>query len=64
MAYGKSLSACPLIWRSEERLGREVVEAAVDSLFFPLYEVERGITAITYDPEAEGPASRSRNGSA
>jgi pyruvate ferredoxin oxidoreductase alpha subunit len=26
----------------------------VDSCFFPLYEVEKGRTTITYDPEAVG----------
>jgi pyruvate ferredoxin oxidoreductase alpha subunit len=26
----------------------------VDSCFFPLYEVERGITTINYDPEEKG----------
>ncbi len=51
LVYGKVLIACPLNWRSEEKLGTEIVEAAVNSCFFPLYEVERGITNITYDPE-------------
>ena len=52
MVYGKILSACPLNWRSEERLGQRIVQAAVDSCFFPLYEIEHGVTNITYDPEA------------
>jgi pyruvate ferredoxin oxidoreductase alpha subunit len=52
MVYGKMLVACPLNWRSEERLGQRIVQAAVDSCFFPLYEIEHGITNITYDPEA------------
>jgi pyruvate ferredoxin oxidoreductase alpha subunit len=54
MVYGKILIACPLNWRSEERLGTAIVEAAVNCCFFPLYEVERGITTITYDPEDKG----------
>lgn len=49
-AYGKVLSVCPLSWRYEERLGTKVVKAAVDCCFFPVYEIEKGITAITYDP--------------
>jgi pyruvate ferredoxin oxidoreductase alpha subunit len=32
----------------------EVLQTAVDCGFFPLYEVERGKTVITYDPEAVG----------
>jgi pyruvate ferredoxin oxidoreductase alpha subunit len=52
MVYGKLLVACPLNWRSEERLGQRIVQAAVDCCFFPLYEIEHGMTNITYDPEA------------
>lgn len=51
LVYGKVLIACPLNWRSEDKLGTEIVEAAVNSCFFPLYEVEKGKTKITYDPE-------------
>jgi pyruvate ferredoxin oxidoreductase alpha subunit len=52
MAYGKLLISCPLNWKTEDRAGTEIVAGAVDSCFFPLYEIERGHTAITYDPEA------------
>ena len=48
----KLLITCPLNWKSDDRYGTKVVEAAVNSNFFPLYEVEQGITTITYDPEA------------
>lgn len=51
--YGKILIACPLNWKSEDRYGNNIVEAAVNSNFFPLYEVEQGQTTITYDPEAK-----------
>jgi pyruvate ferredoxin oxidoreductase alpha subunit len=54
LAYGKLLIACPLNWISEERLGTKIVQAAVDCNFFPLYEIERGHTKLTYDPEAKG----------
>ena len=40
-------------WKSNETLGQEIVGAAVNSNFFPLYEVEKGITTITHDPEAK-----------
>lgn len=49
--YGKLLTACPLNWKSAENLGTEIVKAAVETCFFPLYEVEHGETAITYNPE-------------
>ena len=29
---------------------REAIAAAVDCCYFPLYEIERGITALNYDP--------------
>ncbi|MFB5084842.1 thiamine pyrophosphate-dependent enzyme [Symbiobacterium thermophilum] len=54
LAYGKLLIACPLNWLSEDRMGSKIVQAAVDCNFFPLYEVERGKTRLTYDPEAKG----------
>jgi pyruvate ferredoxin oxidoreductase alpha subunit len=54
LVYGKLLSFCPLNWRTAEDLGTQVVQAAADSCFFPLYEIEKGRTSITYDPEAIG----------
>ncbi|SMG09542.1 thiamine pyrophosphate-dependent enzyme [Paenibacillus aquistagni] len=51
LAYGKILITCPLNWLSDEKDGTSIIQAAVDSCFFPLYEVEQGITTITYDPE-------------
>ncbi|MDR4947601.1 thiamine pyrophosphate-dependent enzyme [Neobacillus cucumis] len=53
LVYGKILITCPLNWKSKDELGQSIVEAAVNSCFFPLYEVENGITTITYDPEAK-----------
>ena len=51
-AYIKCLSACPLNWGDRPNTERKVIAAAVDSCFFPLYEVERGQTVLSYDPEA------------
>ncbi|MGN1385972.1 MAG: thiamine pyrophosphate-dependent enzyme [Bacillus sp. (in: firmicutes)] len=51
MVYGKILITCPLNWKSEDRYGNVIMESAVNSCFFPLYEVERGETTITYNPE-------------
>lgn len=53
-AYIKCLSACPLNWGDKPNTERKVIGAAVDSCYFPLYEVERGITYLSYDPEARG----------
>lgn len=54
LAYVKTLSACPLNWRSEPSIQRNVIKAAVDSCFHPLYEIEKGITKITFNPEEKG----------
>lgn len=54
MVYGKILIACPPNWKSADDMGEVIVGAAVDCCFFPLYEVEHGITNITYDPEEKG----------
>ena len=53
-AYIKCLSACPLNWGDRPNTERKVIAAAVDSCFFPLYEVEEGITTLSYDPESRG----------
>lgn len=50
-AYVKALSACPLNWGDNPKEERSVISAAVDCCYFPLYEIERGITTLTYDPE-------------
>lgn len=54
MAFGKLLSVCPLNWRYNDKDGQAVASAAVDTCFFPLYEVEHGITTLNYNPEAKG----------
>jgi pyruvate ferredoxin oxidoreductase alpha subunit len=49
--YGKILITCPLNWKSDDRYGEVILQQAVNSCFFPLYEVEQGVTTITYHPE-------------
>jgi pyruvate ferredoxin oxidoreductase alpha subunit len=54
LVYGKILSFCPLNWRTTDDAAEPVLQAAIDSCFFPLYEVERGHTTLTFDPDAAG----------
>jgi pyruvate ferredoxin oxidoreductase alpha subunit len=54
MSYGKILSFCPLNWATTDDAAESVLQVAIDACFFPIYEVERGITNITYDPELLG----------
>jgi len=53
-AYVKAISACPLNWNDKPATERKVIEAAVNSCYFPLYEVEQGVTTLSYDPEKMG----------
>ena len=50
MAYVRALSACPLNWNDNPADEAKVIEAAVASCYFPLYEVEQGKTNLTFDP--------------
>lgn len=52
-AYIKCLSACPLNWGDRPNTERKVIAAAVNSCYFPLYEVERGHTSLSFDPESK-----------
>lgn len=54
VAYMKALSACPLNWNDNPSKERSVIQMAVDSCYFPLYEVEQGKTILNYDPEKTG----------
>ena len=49
-AYIRALSACPLNWNDNPADEAKVIEAAVASCYFPLYEVEQGKTNLTFDP--------------
>lgn len=51
MSYLRTLSACPLNWSDKPNLERKVIGAGVDCCYFPLYEIENGITNINYNPE-------------
>ena len=53
-AYIKAISACPLNWNDKPATERKVIEAAVNSCYFPLYEIEQGETVLSYDPEKVG----------
>ena len=53
-AYVKAISACPLNWNDKPATERRVIEAAVNSCYFPLYEIEQGETILSYDPEKMG----------
>nr|WP_307991899.1 thiamine pyrophosphate-dependent enzyme [uncultured Niameybacter sp.] len=51
MAFIKAVSVCPLNWGHQPSMALKIMEAAVNSCYHPLYEIEQGITTITYNPE-------------
>ncbi len=55
MAYVRVLSACPLNWGDKPNTERQVIRAAVDSCYFPLFEMEHGITTLNYTPKEKLP---------
>ena len=50
-AFLNVLTNCPLGWGHEPRIGLHVLDAAVESCFWPLYEVVDGEYRLTYRPE-------------
>jgi pyruvate ferredoxin oxidoreductase beta subunit len=50
-AFLNVLTNCPLGWGHEPRVGVQVLDAAVNSCFWPLYEVVDGEYRLTYEPE-------------
>ena len=45
------LTDCPVGWGHEPRVGPQVLDAAVETRFWPLYEVVDGAYGLTYEPE-------------
>jgi pyruvate ferredoxin oxidoreductase beta subunit len=54
-AFLNVLTDCPVGWGHEPRISLELLQAAVDSHFWPLYEVVRGEYRLTYEPERQVP---------
>ena len=54
-AFLNVLTDCPLGWGHEPRLAPAIVDAAVESCFWPLYEVVDGRYRLTYRPETKCP---------
>jgi len=53
-AFGKVFSTCPLNWGMKEAMGPNAVAKVVDACLHPLYEIEKGITTLNYNPEEKG----------
>ncbi|MGH3017512.1 MAG: thiamine pyrophosphate-dependent enzyme, partial [Gaiellaceae bacterium] len=49
-AFLNVLTDCPVGWGHEPQLARHVIDAAVETCFWPLYEVVDGRYRLTYEP--------------
>lgn len=56
-AFLNVLAPCPRGWRYDTPKLMEVIEFAVDSCFWPLYEVVDGKYTITYEPKNKRPVT-------
>lgn len=56
-AFLNVIAPCPRGWRYETSKLMEMCEIAVDSCFWPLYEVENGVYKLTYMPKKKRPIS-------
>ena len=54
-AFINVLTNCPLGWGHEPRISARVLNAAVDTCFWPLYEVVDGTYGLSYRPEQPEP---------
>jgi len=58
------LTDCPVGWGHEPRLGTKILDAAVDTHYWPLYEVVDESYRLTYEPERRLPIERWLEGQA
>ena len=63
-AFLNVLTDCPVGWRHEPRLGNAILDAAVETRFWPLYEVDAGRYRLTYEPGRPQPVERWLEGQA
>jgi pyruvate ferredoxin oxidoreductase alpha subunit len=52
--FGRFFSPCPLNWGADPKNGYKIVDKAIKSCLFPLYEIENGKTKLNYNPERAG----------
>jgi pyruvate ferredoxin oxidoreductase beta subunit len=63
-AFLNVLTDCPVGWGHEPRLGTRILDAAVESNFWPLYEVVDGRYRLTHEPKRRLPVERWLEGQA
>ncbi|MEI7511162.1 MAG: thiamine pyrophosphate-dependent enzyme [Candidatus Peregrinibacteria bacterium] len=56
-AFINCLSACPTNWKTDPQMGMTISQRAVDTCFWPLYEVDNGKWKINYKPKEKQPVT-------
>jgi pyruvate ferredoxin oxidoreductase beta subunit len=54
-AFINALSVCPTNWKTEPQMGMTITQRAVDTCFWPLFEVDHGVWKINYKPKEKLP---------
>lgn len=54
-AFINCLSVCPTDWKTDVQQGLNITQVAVETCYWPLFEVERGVVRITYRPKNKQP---------
>ncbi len=54
-SFINSLTPCPRGWRSETHISMELCRLAVDTCYWPLFEVEEGVWRLNYRPRIKRP---------
>ncbi|MCK4739451.1 MAG: pyruvate ferredoxin oxidoreductase [Deltaproteobacteria bacterium] len=49
------ISACPLGWYSKPESSMEISKLAVDTCYWPIYEIEEGVLKVNYKPKEKKP---------
>jgi pyruvate ferredoxin oxidoreductase beta subunit len=58
------LTDCPVGWGHEPKHGNHILDTAVETRFWPLYEVVEGTYRLTYEPERPQPVEKWLEGQA
>ena len=54
-AFINCLSVCPTAWKTKVEDGVEIMQTAIDTCFWPLYEVDHGVWKVTHKPKEKQP---------
>lgn len=56
-AFINCLSVCPTSWKTDPQMGMEISQRALDTCFWPLFEVDNGQWKVNYKPKNKKPVT-------